>query len=311
MGPIQRADPKEHAVSRLVDSMRRAASENCDLIVYPELALTTFFPRWLIENQDELDSFFERTMPGPVTRPLFDAARELGIGFYLGFAELVSEENTTHHYNTSILVDPSGKVLSKYRKIHLPGHSEPDSSRTHQHMEKRYFEVGNVGFPVCRAWGGNIGMAICNDRRWPETYRILALKDVELTLIGYNTPVTDSLSDEDPSLRRFHNRLCMQAGAYQNSTWVVGVAKAGVEDGHALMGGSCIIAPTGEIVAEAVSDGDELLVADCDLDQCTYYKEHIFNFAAHRRPEHYGAIAAQAERAQPSIRYNFTDGSSS
>jgi predicted amidohydrolase len=85
----------------------------------------------------------------------------------------------------------------------------------------------------------------------------------------------------------------MQSGAYQNSTWVVGVAKAGNEDGNELMGGSCIIAPSGEIVALCRSLGDELVVADCDLDACTFGKTTIFNFAAHRRPEHYGPITSQ------------------
>ena len=122
------------------------------------------------------------------------------------------------------------------------------------------------------------------------------MQDVELTLIGYNTPTTDSLSDEASMLRLFHNHLTVQAGAYQNSTWVVGVAKAGVEDGHALMGGSCIIAPSGEIFAETATLEDELVVADSDFDQCVCFKENIFNFASHRRPEAYGFIVESAGR---------------
>jgi predicted amidohydrolase len=75
---------------------------------------------------------------------------------------------------------------------------------------------------------------------------------------------------------------------------VVGVAKAGDEDGHDLMGGSVIIAPTGEIVAQCHTLGDELIVADCDLDDCTFGKRTIFDFAAHRRIEHYGLITERA-----------------
>ncbi len=296
MGPVQRSDTKENVVKRLIDLMKQAAKQDCDLVVYPELALTTFFPRWLIDDEQQLDGYFEKSLPSPITQPLFDTSRQLGIGFYLGYAELVRNSKECYRYNSCVLVDSTGKIRSKYRKIHLPGHAEFDPNRTHQHLEKRYFKVGDLGFPVCRAWTGNIGMAICNDRRWPETYRALALQDVELMLIGYNTPVFDSLSDEDPDLRKFHNLLCLQSGAYQNSTWVVGVAKSGVEDSHPLMGGSCIIAPTGIVVAEAKTDGEELLVADCNLDDCSYYKKNIFNFAQHRRPEHYGAIVEQIGR---------------
>jgi predicted amidohydrolase len=177
--------------------------------------------------------------------------------------------------------------------VHLPGHDEFDPNRKFQHLEKRYFEVGDLGFPVWRSLGGIIGMCICNDRRWPETYRVMGLQGAEMILLGYNTPMVNSQSDESPHLRMFHNHVTMQSGAYQNSTWVVGVAKAGNEDGNELMGGSCIIAPSGEIVALCRSLGDELVVADCDLDACTFGKTTIFNFAAHRRPEHYGSITSQ------------------
>src|SRR5690606_16299675 len=125
----------------------------------------------------------------PETRPLFEEAARLGVGFYLGYAELVREDGgQTRHYNTSILVGRTGEIIGKYRKIHLPGHAEPEPHLESQHLEKRYFEPGDLGFPVWRAYGGIVGMCICNDRRWPETYRVMGLQGVELVLIGYNTP---------------------------------------------------------------------------------------------------------------------------
>ena len=129
------------------------------------------------------------------------------------------------------------------------------TERAFQHLEKRYFEPGDLGFTVWRTMGGIFGMAICNDRRWPETYRVMGLQGVEMVLLGYNTPsVNSQKSEEGPEKRLFHNRLSVQAGAYQNSTWVVAVAKAGVEDGHPLFGGSLIVDPDGEIVAEAKTE---------------------------------------------------------
>ena len=82
-------------------------------------------------------------------------------------------------------------------------------------------------------------MCICNDRRWPETYRVMGLQGVEMIMLGYNTPAMNSQkASEGPQQRMFHHKLSLQAGAYQNSTWVVATAKCGVEDGHRLFGGS-------------------------------------------------------------------------
>src|SRR6516162_6584007 len=295
LGPIQKADSRQAVVARMIDLMRQA--EGCDLIVYPELALTTFFPRWYCEDRSDADIWFEREMPNAATRPLFEEAKRAAIAMSFGYAELTPDG---YHFNTSILVDKSGKIVGKYRKVHLPGHVEFDPERTHQHLEKRYFEPGDLGFPVWRDLGGIIGMAVCNDRRWPETYRVMGLQGVEMVLVGYNTPsVTSQKSAEGPEKRLFHNRLSAQAGAYQNSCWVVAVAKAGIEDGFPLIGGSIIVNPDGEIVAEAKTEDDELLVYACDLDATVFGKQTIFNFASHRRIEHYGLITSRTGAIPP------------
>ncbi len=290
LGPIQKAESRTSVVNRMLALVESANDKGCDLIVFTELSLTTFFPRWYMEDQAEVDQWFEAEMPGPDTQALFDTTRQYQMAFHLGYAELIEENGELHRYNTAILVDRDGQIAGKYRKVHLPGHDEFDTERDFQHLEKRYFEVGNLGFPVWRFLDGIFGMCICNDRRWPETYRVMGLQGVEMVVLGYNTPTTNSQSDEAPHVRAFHNLISMQAGAYQNSTWVVGVAKAGCEDGHDLMGGSAIIAPTGEVVAQCRTLDDELIVADCDLDATTFGKETIFDFARHRRIEHYGLI---------------------
>jgi predicted amidohydrolase len=290
LGPIARSDHRATVVRRLLELLRQAHAMACDVVVFPELALTTFFPRWFMQDQAEIDAFFEHEMPGPETRVLFDEAARLGIGFYLGYAELVVEGGRTRRFNTSILVDAQGRIVGKYRKIHLPGHAEQEPWRRFQHLEKRYFETGNLGFGVSRAFGGIFGMCICNDRRWPETYRVMGLQGVEMILLGYNTPVHNPPAPEHDNLSHFHNQLVMQSGAYQNGTWVVGVAKAGCEEGCELIGNSSIIAPSGEIVGACITLGDELAVARCDLDWCNSYKTTVFNFAKHREPEHYRMI---------------------
>ena len=286
LGPVEPDHSRAEVVERMKALMGEAHAGGCDLVVYPELALTTFFPRWWFDDQAELDGYFETEMPGPQTQPLFDEAGRLGIAFSLGFAELTADG---HHYNTQILVGSDGCEVGRYRKVHLPGHAEHEPWRPFQHLEKRYFEVGD-GFHTWSALGGVVGMAICNDRRWPETYRVLGLGGAELALIGFNTPRHYPLDPGQDRLGEFHNHLVMQAGAYQNGMFVVGVAKCGVEAGVEMIGESAIYAPSGQILAMCGTQGDELAVARCDLDWCRPYKETVFNFALHRQPWAYGAI---------------------
>ena len=181
----------------------------------------------------------------------------------------------------------------------MPGHVEHQPSYKYQHLEKCYFDVGNLGFPVWRAFDCVVGMCICNDRRWAETYRVMGLQGVDMVLLGYNTPWGNATHDEPMHLKMFHNHLSMQAGAYQNATWVVGAAKAGAEDGFGMIGGSCIIAPTGEIVAQALTEEDEIVSYNCDLDRGRYLKETTYDFARHRRIEHYQIITSQTAATPP------------
>ena len=299
MGPIAKAETRKDTVQRLIAMMREAKARGAELVVFTELALTTFFPRWLIEDEAELDGYYERAMPGPETQALFDEAKALGVGFYLGYAELAEEAGRTRRFNTAILVDRSGSIIGKYRKVHLPGHAEPQPNRTHQHLEKRYFEPGNLGFPVFRGFGGVMGMCICNDRRWPETYRVMGLQQVEMIMLGYNTPFDHTGHADIDGLTSFHNHLSMQAGAYQNATWVIGTAKCGNEEGSKMVGQSAIIAPSGEIVAQAVTLEDEVITARCDLDMGKRYRETIFNFAKHREPEAYRLIVERKGAIPP------------
>ena len=290
LGPIQREHTREQVVTRLIALLRQAHSAGCDLVVFPELALTTFFPRWFVENISETDHYYETEMPSPVTAPLFSEAKKLGIGFCLGYAELT---NNGERFNTQILVEKDGTVVAKYRKVHIPGHEEHEPDRAFQHAERYYFTPSNEGFGVWNSFGSRVGMMICNDRRWPESYRVMGLQGVELILCGYNTPIHYIPDPSQDILQGFHNALVMQSGAYQNGTWVVGVAKAGVEEGVDSLGQSMIVAPSGQIIAQALTTDDELLVAHCDMDWCQKYTKTLFDFDRYRRPEVYTRITAQ------------------
>jgi hypothetical protein len=303
LGPIQRSHDRAEVVERLRLLLHQAHAHGCDVVVYPELALTTFFPRWFVDDLAEVDHYYEAEMPNEATQPLFDDARRLGVGFCLGYAELteVDDHGARHRYNTQILVERDGSIVGRYRKVHIPGHEHHEPDRPFQHAERYYFEPGPEGFGVWRAFGGVVGMMICNDRRWPETYRVMGLQGVEMILCGYNTPIHYVPDPSQDILQGFHNALVMQAGAYQNGTWVVGVAKAGVEEGVDSLGQTCIVAPSGQIVAQAFTTDDELVVARCDLDWCARYTNTLFDFDRYRRPEVYGRITTQrgVERPAP------------
>ena len=298
-GPVSRSESRADVVERLITMLRQGHRAGCDLVVFTEVALVPFFPHWHMTDEEEIDAYFEREMPGPETQPLFDEAARLGVGFHLGFAELAAEEGEIRRFNAAVLVGGDGRIIGHYRKIHLPGYDRFQRGQPFQNLEKLYFRVGNLGFGTWRAFGGVVGMMICNDRRWPESYRVLALQGAELIVMGYNTPVHNPANPGADHLASFHNHLSLQAGAYQNSCWVVAVAKAGIEEGVEQIGGTCIVAPSGQIVTQATSLGDELLVARCDLDLARHYRETTFAFDRHRRIEHYGLITEQVGAKPP------------
>ena len=144
MGPVNREDTREEVVERLLALLTDAHGRGAELVVFPELALTTFFPRYFIEDEKEIATWFETEMPGPATKPLFDQAAALGVGFSLGYAELLAEDDgVAHRHNTQILVERDGSVVGRYRKVHIPGHEHNEPWRPFQHLERYFFEPGN------------------------------------------------------------------------------------------------------------------------------------------------------------------------
>ena len=110
MGPVVQSESRSEVVERMIAMLETSARHGADLVVFPELALTTFFPRWYFEEDAELDAYYEREMPGPETAPLFAKAKQLGVGFSLGYAELTPDGR---RFNTAILVGPDGTLLGK------------------------------------------------------------------------------------------------------------------------------------------------------------------------------------------------------
>jgi predicted amidohydrolase len=281
MGPNNEGVPREAIVERMIALLDRAISDGVELIAYPEMALTTYFPK---KVRPDFDQFFETEVPPKALEPLLRRAAGARVAVHVGFCEKADGK----YFNTALLTDRDGRLCGTFRKIHLPGTKAPDGFA--QVFEPYYFAHGDTGYRVFDCAGARMGVAICQDRRYPESYRCLALQGAEIILIGYNTPGSPLALDL--------NELCMRAGAYANLCFVVGVAKAGVEDGVELIGGSCIINPLGQVLAKAATTGDELVVAWIDLDQMVPVRKR-WNFLGRRQPQHYGPVLTPVTEKEP------------
>ncbi|PIA98168.1 N-carbamoyl-D-amino acid hydrolase [Cercospora beticola] len=316
IGAVHRDTPREKVLQRMINLLENASNRGAEVVLFPELAFTTFFPRHLITSETELSNFFENgnITTSPQTAPLFQKASSLSIDIIIGFAETTPENQ---NFNTSIYYHSKTQtILSKYRKIHLPGTFEPFSNpdATNQ-LEKRYFLPGDLGFEAFRIpdLAQNtepiFGMLICNDRRWPEAWRCLGLQGVKVVLCGYNTAafapeLWGSDANQSPEKAEedalSHHRLVMQSNSYMNATYSVCAARCGLDDGKlGLIGGSCIVDPEGRILAEAKTKGDEVVLAKIDLERCWQGKTKTFDFERHRRVEHYGRIVEQTGVVEP------------
>ena len=308
VGAVHLDSSRSSTLERLIKLLHNAASQGAQMVLFPECAFTTFFPRHLLNNDEELDAFFEHgedVTQAPNTKRLFDEARRIGVDISVGFAERTSDGrgfNTCVYYSATL-----GKVLSKYRKIHLPGTIEPfENPDAINQLEKRYFEPGDLGFKAFRVphllpsalkASSNIGtdsngkgdpiigLQICNDRRWSEAWRCYGLQGTELVLVGFNTTSQGSelwgqrksmTAEESEQEALFHHRLSMQSNSYMNSCFSISAARCGLDDGkYDLIGGSAIVDPQGHIIAEAKTKEDEVVFAEIDLEECRQGMEKV------------------------------------
>lgn len=220
MGPVPTlTTPRSETLARMIKLLEQASEKNVRLVVFPELALTTFFPGYVIQDPDEIAKFFEPASPSdpyailtsPHAKPLIDRANDLGIDVHFGYGERWTEDDgKVTDYNTAVYYSAHKReCIAKYRKIHLPGRYEPDTRPgVTQQLEKMFFAPGDFGFQAFRvpglmqgalkAEGMNgadakaiegqgdpiVGMLLCNDRRWAEGWRCYGLQGIELLLVS-------------------------------------------------------------------------------------------------------------------------------
>jgi predicted amidohydrolase len=227
LGPIKSlSTPREEVLARMIRLLDEAAAKGVTLVVFPELAFTTFFPGYIIDCPEEVARFFEPASPSdpyaivksPHAKPLIEKATELGVDISFGYGERwTAQDGKITDYNTAVYYSARQReCIAKYRKVHLPGRFEPDlRPGVTQQLEKRFFTPGNFGFEAFRVPGlindamkaedvpsgaspaeshgkGDVimGMLICNDRRWAEGWRSYGLQGIELLLVSHLTTWT-------------------------------------------------------------------------------------------------------------------------
>jgi predicted amidohydrolase len=280
LGPASAA--KTETIARIVALIDEAGSKGVQFVVFPELALSPYFATSVC---DDAASFAETSFPSRDTAPVIEAIRHNNITTVVPFAEMASEGL----YNSAALLDGSGQELGRYRKMHIPGTVDPVPEKRRQGLEKRYFLKGNLGFPAYASPVGEIGMAICYDRRFPETFRCLGLSGSEIYAVVFNTGYDDTLADGRERSIEAHE-LAVRSAALYNGIPAVAAGKAGVEDGNPFIGASSVISHTGEVLVRAASEGDELVIADLDLDAAAAARGRL-DHQVNRRPDQYNAIA--------------------
>ncbi|MDQ7859882.1 MAG: nitrilase-related carbon-nitrogen hydrolase [Armatimonadota bacterium] len=260
-----------------VGLLRRAAAAGAQLAVLPELCTISYDFR----GRGDVEPHAE-PLDGPSVRAWEAVARETGLHVVAGLPERDGETL----YNSAVVVGPGG-LLGAYRKAHLYA------------FERGIFAPGAGGFPVWHLPVGRVGVLICYDLRFAEAVRLLLLDGAEVLCVP--TTWTDRGKPEPWDARGWCGADYLAAGhAYGNRMWVACADRAGPDGGVRTLGCSAIFAPSGMAAAgPAGPDGDEVLVADCDLGRADAARATPeMDLVADRRP----ALYARLARARPSRR---------
>ena len=242
---------------------REAVTAGADLVALPEL--------WSCHGLDEVYRENAEPVPGPMTEFMGDLARELGV-YLLGGSILEGEPGSERLSNTSTFFDPSGEMTAVYRKIHLFDVRVSDR----EYLESANIAPGNE-IVTAKAGAATLGLSVCYDVRFPELYRLLALRGAEILAV----PAAFTLQTG-----KDHWELLLRARAVENQAFVVAPAQWGQKaDGRWTYGRSMIVDPWGTVLATC-PDRDGYALATLDLDYLDSFRAE-FPALANRRPEAY------------------------
>lgn len=253
--------------------IEKAVGNGADAVLLPELFNSTYFCR-------EVDQrFFElaEPVPGPVTKQFSQLAQKLGVVIVL---PLFEKEAPGIYYNTTVVIEKDGRVLGKYRKMHIP--DDPGF------YEKYYFTPGDLGYRVFDTSAGKVGTLICWDQWFPEAARLTAMKGADILV--YPTAIGTLKEESESDKMRFKDAwLTIQRGhAIANGCFVAGINRVGIEGGTSFWGNSFICGPFGEMMAEA-GDTEEIVYAHPNF-QSIEKQRQTWPFFRDRRIDSYSTL---------------------
>jgi predicted amidohydrolase len=242
---------------------RQAVDAGADLVALPEL--------WSCHGLDTVYRENAEPVPGPTTEFMGGLARELGV-YLLGGSILEGDPGSERLSNTSTFFDPSGEMTAVYRKIHLFDVKAPDR----EYLESAQIAPGDK-IVTAKAGPATLGLSVCYDVRFPELYRLLALRGAEILAV----PAAFTLQTG-----KDHWELLLRARAVENQAFVIAPAQWGQKaDGRWTYGRSMIVDPWGTVLATC-PDRDGYALAPLDLDYLDRFRSEV-PALANRRPEAY------------------------
>ncbi|MGB5178023.1 MAG: carbon-nitrogen hydrolase [Gammaproteobacteria bacterium] len=280
VGLVQHAcgDSREANLDTSIQGIRRAAQQGAQLVLLQELHGSRYF----CQTADASYFSLAETIPGPTTGLLAQVAAELGIVIV---ASLFERRSSGVYHNTAVVLESDGRIAGCYRKMHIP-----DDPGYH---EKYYFTPGDLGFEPVSTSVGRLGVLVCWDQWFPEAARLMALAGADVLL--YPTAIGwDTRDDKQAQQRQQDAWLTVQRGhAIANCLPVMVCNRTGHEtdpsarsDGIQFWGGSCIIGPQGEMLAQTGAAGDDVLVAAIDFSRTEALRQ-LWPFLRDRRIDAY------------------------
>jgi N-carbamoylputrescine amidase len=280
IGAVQLAwnpDPDAHRAA-LAEGIRLAAQHGARLVCLQELTLSPYFAI----TDDGLEQARERAeeIPdGPTTRFAQELARDTGAHVHASLYERNDEDRDGLGFNTAICVAPSGEVVARTRKIHIPV--------TTGYYEDKYFRPGDTGFPVVGVGEARLGFPTCWDQWFPELARAYSLAGADV--IVYPTAIGSEPDHPTFDTEPLWEKVIVGNGI-ANGTFMVAINRIGTEEPLTFYGSSFISDPYGRKLVQANRDEPAVLVADLDLDQRRDWLA-LFPFLTTRRPETYAPLA--------------------
>jgi N-carbamoylputrescine amidase len=249
------ANPSEN-LARATEKIREAAKRGAQIVCTHELFLGEYFCR--TEDASLFD--LAEAVPGPSTEALAKVARENKVVLV---ASLFERRAAGLYHNTCAVIDADGSLLGKYRKMHIP--DDP------LYYEKFYFTPGDLGFPTFNTQRGRIGVQICWDQWYPEGARAISLGGAQVIFYPTSIGWHPAEKKEFGAAQLDAWRTIQRSHAIANGVYVAAVNRVGFErsaaagdTGLEFWGNSFVADPFGQIIAQASSDKEEVLVVECD-----------------------------------------------